>query len=75
MILGPSLFTWVKKAPSPTGLASAIISIGVSESDRCIFNSMNASFCSFPNTNGVPAFVRHLRGSEIVARSGMNLPQ
>ena len=47
----------------------------VSALDRRLFNSSNASFCSLPNANSVPAFVRRLSGSEIVARSGMNRPQ
>ena len=75
MILGPSLCTCVKTAPSPTGLASAITCVGTSLSkypkvlalDRRFFSSSNASFCSFLNINGVPDFVRRLKGSEIVA--------
>ena len=40
-----------------------------------LFQFLKPFLCSPPNTKSVPDFVRYRKGSEMVARSGINRPQ
>ena len=73
--------SWIRTAPNPTGLASAITFVGAFLSKCASFTAssslsvLNAAICSLPNTNGMSLRVNLLSWSLFVAYCGMNLDQ